>query len=128
MTISQIQKRNLQINYTKLLQYDDNIPTHKNRKKTTKRYAFSCFFLIFANKKSRLKPLPLQDRWHLAKNMKKTTKKQLNLPDLPNNVLLSFRNGIASIEEVVTRNGDCLKHYSTNWKACAAKRDAVLSA
>ncbi len=33
MTISQIQKRNLQINHTKLLQCNDNIPNTKNQKK-----------------------------------------------------------------------------------------------
>ncbi len=44
MTINQIQKRNPQINHTKLLQCDDNIPKHKNRKKAKKKLAFSCFF------------------------------------------------------------------------------------
>ncbi len=41
MKISRTQKRILQI---KFLQCDDNIPKHKNRKKTTKRYAFTGLF------------------------------------------------------------------------------------
>ncbi len=44
MTISQIQKRNLQINQIKLLQCDDNIPKHKNQKTTKKNLLLVVFF------------------------------------------------------------------------------------
>ena len=43
MTISQIQKRNLQINHTKLLQCNDNIP-NTNRKKQLNGMLLVVFF------------------------------------------------------------------------------------
>ncbi len=44
MTINQIQKRNPEINHTKLMQCDDNIPKHKNRKKAKKNLLLVVFF------------------------------------------------------------------------------------
>ncbi len=44
MTINQIQKRNPQINHTKLMQCDDIIPKHKNRKNDKKNLLLVVFF------------------------------------------------------------------------------------
>ncbi len=52
MTISQTQKRNLQINQIKLLQCDDNIPKHKTEKKQLKSMVLVVFFNFRQQKKS----------------------------------------------------------------------------
>ena len=52
MTIYQIQKRNLQINHTKLLQCNDNIPNTKTEKKQLNGMLLVVFFNLRQQNKS----------------------------------------------------------------------------